>query len=492
MKSFYRTLLAFGLMLAGQTAPAQQIQITPDTAYTGNGELRLSFRIEAAGLNIRARQSIVVEPVIANDTQRTVLSQVIFTSRQRARFDRRAELLGPSDAGYIPYQTFKPVDSRKRYTTDYRMSLPYQSWMDSASVHVRTWSYGCGSPVLTGGSTVFTQVTGSPAAPAVAAEPETWRHDPSHIRRMVLFVAPQAETVKNRSESVTAHINFKRGDYRVYPDFGNNPRELQVVDTLVRNVTGNDLILLNTIRITGYASPEGTWAANERLAMNRSNGFRDYVSSNYGLPSSLFRTDWVAEDWDGLVRLIEQRGPSYKDAVVSIISSTDIFDGREKKLMLLQGGTPYRQMLETLFPQLRRIELRADYVVLPVPTERLREILDTRPALLSLEEIYRVAAECTPGTAEYLRVYETAARYFPGDTVAMNNAASAAILCGDLTSARYYLDRIKDAPVSFVGQGVVCYAAEDYDGAAAWFRKAAEAGIGQGSRNLELMNAKSR
>ena len=44
--------------------------------------------------------------------------------------------------------------------------------------------------------------------------------------------------------------------------------------------------------------------------------------------------------------------------MLDIIRTCGVFSGREKRLMDLDGGTPYRDMLHRYFPLLRRIEVK--------------------------------------------------------------------------------------------------------------------------------------
>ena len=59
--------------------------------------------------------------------------------------------------------------------------------------------------------------------------------------------------------------------------------------------------------------------------------------------------------------LLMRDNPPYRDAALRVISRYGIFNGREKYLMELQGGSPYKDMLRHFFPKLRRIEVIVRY-----------------------------------------------------------------------------------------------------------------------------------
>jgi len=162
-----------------------------------------------------------------------------------------------------------------------------------------------------------------------------------------------------RRVAVTLYVDYPRGGSRVDPSYGNNYAELRKAENMLVPLLGDPDIHIKEIRITGYASPDGAYYDNEALSKARSLGFRAYLTRSYGLQDYPFRTAWVAEDWEGLRRLV--KGKPYEAAVHFIIDNYGIFEGRERYLMDLQGRVPYRDMLENLFPKLRRIEVSILY-----------------------------------------------------------------------------------------------------------------------------------
>ncbi|MCB6272182.1 hypothetical protein LI322_27585, partial [Bacteroides cellulosilyticus] len=136
----------------------------------------------------------------------------------------------------------------------------------------------------------------------------------------------------------------------------------------------------------------------------------------------------VPEDWDGLVELLQRHPMNHGDEVLSLIARTGIFEGREKQLMDMHGGAVYRELLKSYFPQLRRIRITVGYEARAFNIEEAASLIYTHPRLLSLQEMYRVAAFYRPGTEQYREIYEIAAYHFPDDVLANINAASAVIM----------------------------------------------------------------
>lgn len=372
--------------------------------------------------------------------------------------------------------------------TNYTARLPYQLWMDHASLMLNQVRYEKCGDWLTDTQTIVHDIMVEPTPQVeIAPEPQIWRPDPQLYARMVGFINPAVEGIKHRATVVKLDINYPVNVYKVMPTYMNNTQELAKVDTMMNILMKDDYVNINSYTITGYASPEGSYALNDRLAKNRSMGFTTYVKGLYNLKGKPIRNYWIAEDWDGVVEALKEREMSYKQEILDIIASTDIFDNREAKLMDLGAGYPYRELLTEVFPPLRRIELRADYTVRSFTDEEAKDVFHQRPELLSLDEMYRVALNYRPGTADYRRVYETAARHHPKDIIANNNAAAAALLDGDTEAAKNYLDKILCDERSYVNRGVVAYIEGDLDTAREYFRIAAQSGHEAGKSNFELL-----
>ncbi len=167
---------------------------------------------------------------------------------------------------------------------------------------------------------------------------------------------------------------------------------------------------------------------------------RDYLHGRYGLLAEKSRPRARARDWGRVcAEAVGRSDMKAKDEVLDIIDTYDIFDGREKLLMDLRGGDPYRYMLEHIFPPLRRMEMRIDYRVRAFDPEEAGELIGRRPQDLSLQEMYEVAqAENDDRTIvrqrdAYGREYDIAVRYFPDDDIANINASSAALVGGSGT-----------------------------------------------------------
>ncbi len=276
----------------------------------------------------------------------------------------------------------------------------------------------------------------------VQPEPRPESKTPYIPHYEVSYVTPEVETVKTRSESGRVYLDYAVGKSAVDPEFRNNAAELGKIYATLRNVRENPDATITGISITGYASPEGTYAANMTLSEKRAAALKRQVAIIAGLPETLFSSKGEGEDWAMLDTLVARSDMMGKYTILEIIRGTDVFDGREIKLMQLDGGAAYRRMKSEMFPLLRRCEYRLNYTVIPFTVEKGKEVMKTNPGLLSLNEMFLIAQTYPTGSEGFRETFETAARVFPQSDVANLNAAACALARKDAASALGFLSKI--------------------------------------------------
>jgi len=451
-------------------------------------DFHLNFTLAAHNLNINCDGYRILEFAVENAENRLVLPTVVYSGTIRYRYERRREELSgiyPME----PYYIYKGIKKDESYELDYALSLPYYSWMEHASVTYREYTHDCSGNNLTAEGVLLADLIPVP----VYVEPEIWKPNPAHYQSLVSFLVPEVEEVKARASMISLNIGFPVNVVEVRSSFGNNEKELMRADSLVESLQDNDLLTINGVSICGYASPEGKYAVNERLAKGRSLNFKQYLVDKY--PDNAYirnaRTSWVPEDWERFGKMVEGSDIVAKQEVLAIVNDNNIAPDTKDHMLqqITWWSSNYKIILKEMFPKLRRIELKTDYIIQKLDDNKARELLYTHPSMLSLDEIYRVARYYEPGTKQYREVYEIAARQYPNDIIANHNAAAALLQQGDAQGAWTYLEKTKGANASLINYGAYYYITEDLDKAIEYFTKAKEAGIGQAGANLQLIGA---
>ncbi len=495
--------LALMLLFSALHARGQEARFILTDAEVAGDSLYLGLELDFSSIRLNSRTCLHFTPILANARGgRLELPPVLLSGRRRYRFDRREWALNVNDGKHRaePYL----IQLYKRHSVprpvSYHIGVPYSVWMGDAALLLRQEVKDCCDLQLLGVDTIsmrlFTgQMVGRQTAPVrqyveplITAPSVTYSvRDVELYASMLSFLEPTVEHDKKLDEKAVFYIDYPLGSDNILPDYRNNRTELQKLDSLLSPLSAGDYSSMEHIRVCGYASPDGTYIDNERLATSRAGFFASYICSTYGISRSRLETTSVAEDWEGLSVLLQSEQPPYAAAALSIIQHVGIFNGREKQLMDLRGGEPYRDMLHRFFPRLRRLEVSVRWNIRAVSAGEAYRLIYTHPEWLSLSEMYGAARYYRPGTEQYREVYEIAAYRFPEDVVANINASSAVMLTGDVKSARAYLQRVESDPRSWNNLGVLALMEGKPGEAEEWFRKAVGVEPQKARRNLQRL-----
>jgi hypothetical protein len=166
-------------------------------------------------------------------------------------------------------------------------------------------------------------------------------------------------------------IIYTRGSDMVFSGQGRNATELEKLDQFIRQVLSHPTLFISRIRLTGYSSVEGSYARNEYLAQERIEQFYTYLCGRYPeLRHYPHDQAWVAEDWNGLSRLIKESPLRERKEVLEIIRKVPAYDTREVLLERLNGGYAWLFMEREIFPRLRRVELCIELASSTVETRK--------------------------------------------------------------------------------------------------------------------------
>lgn len=398
----------------------------------------------------------------------------------RRNFSRRWGLETVIGLGY----TYLGYDKYKCGTCGEKLSSNKRNYFGPTKAAITlVYNFGCGKKVsFTPVSVYVHPVEIKEVAPLVAP-----LHAPVYA---VSYLTPEAEEVKARSHKGSASLDFASGQADIATSAKSYTTELQHVYELITQVKNEFGAKMTGLTITGYASPEGTYYSNLILSRQRANAVKNHIQSVYGFPGSFFLVEGRGEDWMMLDSLVAQSSMVDKSRILEIIRNIDIFDGREKKLMELSGGAPYRQMLNELFPKLRRSDYVLHYTVDPFTVEEGKEVLKTKPSNLSLNEMFLIAKTYKQGSDAFNEVFEKAAQLFPHNDTANLNAAASALERGDKMLTGHYLAQVseKGRNAAWHNNTAILHSLQgEYDQSTTEFNRAISLGSEQAVQNINLL-----
>lgn len=292
------------------------------------------------------------------------------------------------------------------------------------------------------------------------------------------------EIIRSEVRRLDASLSFKPGSVELTASYGQNSKELAGLCNDLNALLADRNVTLQSVEVTGYSSPDGNTSKNEELATGRALRLCRYLGKEMRLPENIFVVRQSQEDWDGLKRAVSEARKPYAMRVMALLDSLSQPDARRKALGSLDKGKVWKDMENTLFAGLRRIQVNVVYQLTEtglVDSEENATCIDfahlltafqKEPERLTLDELLRVALAFRPGTEQYREVYELAAYRFPDCEIAQLNAGAAALSMADTVAARYFLDRVKNNPKAWINLGILSLMENDPANAADWFKKA--------------------
>lgn len=167
---------------------------------------------------------------------------------------------------------------------------------------------------------------------------------------------PERYIQEHREGSMSVY--FKQGGIIVDPSYKDNATTLDDLITAIRQIDRSSDSRIVSVVIAGFASPEGSVTVNDRLAQQRAEVLRSYLTDNTTVSNDQVDLHNGGVDWHGLRTMVAASDMADRDKVLDIIDNTPVWDarrnvGRLGELMRLSGGQPYRYMLRNFFPDLR-------------------------------------------------------------------------------------------------------------------------------------------
>lgn len=424
------------------------------------GYMVVDMTLDLKALDVDGNRAVLLTPRLVNGNDSLDLQSVGVYGRRRYYFYvRNGESMLAEDE-----RSFKA--SERPDDIAYHCIAPYAEWMNGAKLSLHRSDYGCCNTLLAEQDGVL------------------GRHVEAFFPELV-YVRPQAETVKSRSLEGSAFIDFPVDKTVIYPDYRRNTAELGKIQATIDSVRNDRDVTITQVWLKGYASPESPYTHNTELAIGRTEALKKYIQQLYKFEEGIIATDYEPEDWAGLRRYVEQTNLDHRTEILALIDSDMDPDAKETKIKR-SYPEEYRFLLQNCYPALRHTDYRIAYVIRSYSdVEEIKRLMRTQPQKLSLNEFYLAAQEYEPGTDEFTEVFETAVRMFPDDTVANLNAANAAMRRGDNTGAARYLERAGDSPEAVYARGSLAVRMKDYETARKYLNEAKALGLEQAGITLE-------
>jgi outer membrane protein OmpA-like peptidoglycan-associated protein len=198
---------------------------------------------------------------------------------------------------------------------------------------------------------------------------------------------------------------------------------------------------LQSIEVSAYASPDGGYSFNERLAEKRQNVSTKYLKKELKKISMDAEVDtkFTAEDWDGFKELVSKSNLQDKDVILRVLSMYQ--DPEEREQQIRNMSSVFTEIADGILPELRRARLIVNYEVIGRSDEQIIAQFKEDASKLSVEELLYAANTLVDDKATRKAWYEKTIKLYPNDYRAYNNLAQMAIMEGNETAAQNWLQK---------------------------------------------------
>lgn len=366
-------------------------------------------------------------------------------------------------------------------TPHYTAHVDLEPWMEHSSLEMRALSANCcDTPVFLKGE--------SPRGYVPLAEIDVRRAD---IDAPYVFAPPVDAAPVKKALQGKAFITFVVNRTELKPDYMVNPRELKKIIASIDTVRNDPDANFSGVHIKGYASPEGPYSNNVRLAAGRTETLRRYVRDLYHFNDTIITSDFEPEDWAGL-RSYVRDSLNYpiqnREQILSIIDSSMEPDAKDHYLRKTFPAD-YAVILHDIYPWLRHSDYTVSYTVkIFTKLEDLRRVFASDPSRLRPVDFFTIAQALPQGSPEYVNVIKTAVKVYPDDPMLNLNAANIAMEKGELEDAQSHLLKSGNTPVTDYARGILAARRGNLREAISFFEKAKAGGITEAGQAIEQAN----
>lgn len=354
----------------------------------------------------------------------------------------------------------------------YRAEVPFEPWMERGQIDMcQAVANCCDAPVR------------GPETPLARLDYVRPTYEPAYR-----FVELTGDSAIELTAEGRAYIDFIVNRTEIKPTYRKNKTELPKILASINKVKDDPDAIITDITIKGYASPEGSYSNNVRLAMGRTDALKEYVRQYYHFDPELMRTDYEPEDWEGLKAWVEQCDLPHRAEILEIIGSQMEPDPKNSEIQR-RYPKEYKLLLDSVYPALRHSDYTIKYRIKTYATvEELLQVYKQTPERMRPVDFQRIAAIYPTGSDTYKEIMLKAVGIHPTDAKSNLNAANIALQAGDFGKADQYLNRAGDSPEAQYTRGVLAGMTGDTDRALMLFKNAATHGFRPAQEQADRLN----
>ena len=216
--------------------------------------------------------------------------------------------------------------------------------------------------------------------------------------------------------------------------------EMKKLEAYIKEAAAKENMNLNGIDVRSYASPDGAYDFNEKLANQREKSSSTFLKKQMKKgkvdqykDENFFKNFVVAEDWDGFKKAMEESNIQDKELILRVLSMHSDPEVREREIKNIASA--FAVVADQILPKLRRSLFVVNTELIGKSDDELKALAKSSPAELNVEELL-YSATLFDNNNDKLAIYETCMRQFPNDWRGFNDAGMIQFEMGNIAAAQ--------------------------------------------------------
>ena len=485
MKHLVKYLLAMCIAALNIESSTAQI-VTANNISVGdinishtNNRTYVDMTFDMSDSHIASNHSLRITPIISNGVQMVQLPAVVVDGRRRNIVHQRGEI-SPEESSDI----FIRRKNRTEQGLEYSANVAYESWMNSAELILREEWCSCHDIPYAEELIAIAKMQQTPSSastPSANAGSQSTANTPASMPKpKMAYAVPSADAPSIATHNAELFFPINKSVFN--PTYMSNSSELDTLRQLISS--GN----ISAIKLTGYASPEGPYPFNEKLASNRAAAIKDYITKNNMVGTTTITTDSAPIDWNRLKQMLDESKISNYLKIIAIIDDNTIKPADKNNAIRRQFPVEYKFMFTTWYPKLRKTDISITHQPQKMDLQSAKQQIKVDPSKLSLGDIYMVALSYGKGSKEWDEIILLAVQTYPNIAEARVNAANVAMANGNYAQAAAYLQGLPaNMPEAMNSRGILAMSEGKYQQALSLFEAAQKAGVSEATYNISLV-----
>lgn len=241
-----------------------------------------------------------------------------------------------------------------------------------------------------------------------------------------------------RDQRQAAQIKFLINQANLRKSELKNNSVQEFVELLKKINADKEGLNIKNVEVLAYASPDGGFDFNDKLASKRQDVSVDYAKKQ--LKNAKVESDvtgkYTAQDWEGFQQLVQASDIQDKDVILRVLSMYQDPEEREQQIRNMSAG--FRELADGILPELRRSRLIINYETIGRSDDQIKEQYKADATKLSVDELlYSATLEDNVDAQE--AIYKKTIEVYPNDYRAYNNVAAIEFAKGNDAEAKNYL-----------------------------------------------------